>query len=461
MISFVQFLILSEDVPSEVETLAKKHESPLNFAVALTKRQKKEGTNLGGKMGVKGAANHREAIERWYEIHNKSKENKGKNMKKSVIEYFDTYFSNFGGELNESTTNDQIEQATLDLVNLTEEVLLFVEKILPSMRHARSAVKKAAATKVAHQNLKKTPLPFALTPNQRQRNKNREMAMKTSGGKKLVKHIDSGGYRKDKKAAEDALRSSPGAASPTTHKIPEKPAGDDPSHGVIPSHTVTKPSVAQDALARGKEIGKKNLERLGSAGRDVHRKVKGPDASMPSGIKGVKSQAPSKTLPHLKKAAPHLKKYAKYTAYGLGGLGLASAAAVGLGHLKDSVNHDEEEYQDHEKMRISQKLLNLKTGQDWKSREKESSKERREKRSGDKRYFDNIITKIAYSKQPHKQKSLVSVKDREVIPFTDKGSTDVSNIDAMRNAPDIADIIKTNKKLHRKQKEKGQGKLFK
>ena len=73
MISFVQFLILSEDVPSEVETLAKKHKSPLSFGVALIKLQKKKGTTLSGEMDVEGAAHHREAIKRWYEIHNKSK----------------------------------------------------------------------------------------------------------------------------------------------------------------------------------------------------------------------------------------------------------------------------------------------------------------------------------------------------------------------------------------------------
>jgi len=73
MISFLNFLILSEDVPSEVENLAKRHKSSLTFGVALVKMQKKKGTNLGGKMDVEGAANHREAIKRWYEIHREKK----------------------------------------------------------------------------------------------------------------------------------------------------------------------------------------------------------------------------------------------------------------------------------------------------------------------------------------------------------------------------------------------------
>ena len=73
MISFLNFLILSEDVPSEVENLAKRHKSPLTFGVALVKMQKKKGTNLGGKMDVEGAANRREAIKRWYEIHREKK----------------------------------------------------------------------------------------------------------------------------------------------------------------------------------------------------------------------------------------------------------------------------------------------------------------------------------------------------------------------------------------------------
>ena len=75
MISFLNFLILSEDIPPEVDNLAKKHKSPLTFGVALVKMQKKKGSDLGGKMDVQGAANHREAIKRWYEIQ-KQKENK-------------------------------------------------------------------------------------------------------------------------------------------------------------------------------------------------------------------------------------------------------------------------------------------------------------------------------------------------------------------------------------------------
>jgi len=73
MISFIQYLILSEDVPAEVEDLARKHKSPLTFGVALVRMQKKRGTNLGGKMEVEGAANHREAIKKWYEIHKENK----------------------------------------------------------------------------------------------------------------------------------------------------------------------------------------------------------------------------------------------------------------------------------------------------------------------------------------------------------------------------------------------------
>ena len=41
-------------------------------------------------------------------------------MKDKVLKYFDTYF---GGELNESTTDEQLDQAAMDLVDLTEAVL--------------------------------------------------------------------------------------------------------------------------------------------------------------------------------------------------------------------------------------------------------------------------------------------------------------------------------------------------
>jgi|18_taG_2_1085343.scaffolds.fasta_scaffold61242_1 hypothetical protein len=82
MISFVQFLILLEDVPTEVETLARKHKSPLKFGLALTRLQMKKGTDLGGSMDVEGAAHHREALAKWYEIHGTKKKKK---KKKTII----------------------------------------------------------------------------------------------------------------------------------------------------------------------------------------------------------------------------------------------------------------------------------------------------------------------------------------------------------------------------------------
>ena len=389
-------------------------------------------------------------------------------MNKKVIEYFDTYFSNFGGELNESTSNEQLEEAALDLVNLTEEVLLVVEKL--SHREVATKFKQYSATKKADKNLRKNPFFFSFTKKQKQRSKNRAMMMKTKKGEKLLQHLDSDGLKKDKEAAVDALRRTPGAAATTTRNIPAKAAGDDPGHGVTPAHTVTKPAVTQDALKRGKEIGKKRLEKLGSQGRDVHAKVKGPDAPMPSGLRGVKSQAPKDPEKYAR-----AKKTAKYAGIGLGGLALAAPITIGLAHLnKEGVNHDEEEknnpYQDHEKMRISQKLLNVKRGEDWASREKTTQKQRRAARSGDKKYFNNLVTNIAVAKQPHAQKSLVAVDGGEGKSITDKGRTGVEaeTKRAAISAGSLLDIINKNPVLknrfekggtRREREERGQGRF--
>ena len=45
-------------------------------------------------------------------------------MNKKVIEYFDRYL---GGQLNEETSDEQLNRAAIDLVILTETVIKFVE----------------------------------------------------------------------------------------------------------------------------------------------------------------------------------------------------------------------------------------------------------------------------------------------------------------------------------------------
>ena len=391
-------------------------------------------------------------------------------MKKSVIEYFDTYFNNLGGELNESTTNDQIEQAALELINLTEEVLLFVEKILPSMRSARSKVKQAAATQVASKHLKKPFLNLPLTPNQRLRNRNRKIAMQTSRGKNILKHLDSGGLKKDKKAAEVALRSSPGAASPQQTQVATDIKTKKPIYD-------TKPSVAQDALARGKEIGKENLKKLGSAGRDVHRDVKGHDAPMPSGIKGVKSQDPSKKSIDWKK---HLKRAAIGAGIGLGAAGLG----VGVLHLqKESANNGEEEHkkgfdsgESGENRRVAFHLKNMTNKTTFDDALRDERKRRRVGRGLEQKELENLVTKIkdqAVEQQPHRQKSLVVGGKNLGKPITTKGGKEVAaeTKRAKMSAGSLMDIINQHPHLKRRfemggtRKEReargGQRKLFK
>jgi len=107
-------------------------------------------------------------------------------MNKKVIEYFDTYFSNFGGELNESTSNEQLEEAALDLVNLTEEVLHFTENVF-----VRAA--QLAKAKANREGLKRSIFPF--TKAQRQRNVDRKILSQTRAGRQTL--------RKDKLAQVD------------------------------------------------------------------------------------------------------------------------------------------------------------------------------------------------------------------------------------------------------------------
>jgi len=362
-------------------------------------------------------------------------------MNKKVIEYFDTYFSNFGGELNESTSNEQLEEAALDLVNLTEEVLHFTENVF--VRAAQ--LEKAKKMK---QGLKRSRFPF--TKAQRQRNVDRKVLSQTRAGRQTLRKVDDPEFIKSKEQSlRTAVEKNPDATKPSL--VP-------PKSGIGP------PAKKASELQKGTEYGSKKAKEIAQTqhkdGQAVHsgmRQVAGKNPNVTdTGLLPGKSQAPKdpKKYSRIKKTAKVAGKAAKYAAAGLGGLALAGAAAVGLGHLSDDVNHDEEEknnpYQDHEKMRISQRLINLKRGENWESRAKRSKKERRAARSGDKKYIKDIVTNIAVdnavAKQPHAQKSLVVADDGEGKSITDQGrgqTTAVSNIKAMMDADGISDSLRS------------------
>jgi len=60
MISFVEFLILTEDLPREAHDIIKKNPNRLKAILKFIRLQKEIGTDLGGKLEVKGAAHTRE-----------------------------------------------------------------------------------------------------------------------------------------------------------------------------------------------------------------------------------------------------------------------------------------------------------------------------------------------------------------------------------------------------------------
>ena len=372
---------------------------------------------------------------------------------KNVIEYFDTYFSNFDGELNESTSNEQLEEAALDLINLTEDVLLFVEKLLPAINRARILAKKSAASQVASKHLKKPFLNLPLTPNQRLRHRNRQMAMKTEKGRELLRHLDTGGAKKDKQAAKAAIRKAPEAAAPQRELVATDVATKKPIYK-------EKPSVVQQAMKSGERTGKSGMEKLGSQARDVHRELKG-DAPLPRGIKGVKSQDPSKKsrLADLKakvtgkgvgKAAKTAAKVA-----GIGALGALGLGAGGLGIAamqKESVNNGEKEEQTP-----SMPVGELEHVRNLKLRKQRLDTMRKERDIKDKR--TDAAAAASAGESPHKQKSLV-IHDPEKggwTPITDKGAKEVEREtkSAAEKSSSIMDIIKKNPQLKHREKMGG------
>lgn len=400
-------------------------------------------------------------------------------MKQKVIEYFDTYFSNFDGELNESTSDEQLEEAAMALVNLTEEVLQLVESIFMKAANFSQA-------KVQKKNLKRS-IFNPLTKSGRQRNLNRKVLSQTDAGKETLAGVDSGEYKKAKKELKAEIRKSPEGTMRKIKRDGSPEASSELKRGLKYGKSQTITDLKRDAkLAQSAHTAKQQV-----AGKPLEVKH--------SGLSGVPSQAPKSRQSKIKNI--NWKKGLKRAGIGAGVALGAAGLGIGLAHMNEESNNNEEEnktsYQDHEKMRISQKLLNVANQEDWRSREKKSSEVRNNKKRGNKKHFDNIITKIAVKNQPHAQKSLVSVSGRKAIPVTNQGlgqTTAVSNMKAMMDVDGISDsllgglnAIKKNittgktkpetgehqaksllnmakkekkKKLRHGQEEKGQGRLF-
>jgi len=261
----------------------------------------------------------------------------------------------------------------------------------------------------------------------------------------------------------------------------------------------SKPSEAIKGEKYGKNVTTADLKKVGREGQDVHTYKRQIDAKkdkdvVKSGLFGVKSQAPKepKALKEPKKkigskvgrgvdsAIDTIGKAAKVAGLiGAGGALGTGLAVAGAGMARDEsvnmFNENEEErenipYQDSEKMRISQKLLNVKLGRDWASREKSSSEQRRGKRSGNKKYIDDLVTRVEVENQPHLQKSLVAVRDGMAKSFTDKGrkGVEAETKRAATSAGSLLDIINKNPALknrfekggtRKEREERGQGRF--
>ena len=167
------------------ETLAqeiKKHDNVYSFMKSVSQQRKKG--NIKINPDKEGVGKYRELVTAFTK-----RKKRGKDMNKEVVEYFDTYFSNFDGELNESTSNEQLEEAALDLINLTEDVLQFTESLGKVFQKAR----KYKTLQTAQKSLKRPPLGLGLTKAQRVRNINRKALGQTEKGRQALQQIDTPG----------------------------------------------------------------------------------------------------------------------------------------------------------------------------------------------------------------------------------------------------------------------------
>ena len=177
-------------------------------------------------------------------------------MEQKVIDYFDNYFD---GQLNESTTDEQLEQAALDLVILTEEVIEFYESVY-------SAAHKLASMRVHHKTLKRPAFGIPITPKQFQRSANRKVVGQTDTGTELLKSVDKG--RRPIKSAEKELR---------------KEFRKDPA--------AIKRGDAKRGFKYGKSETKETLKTIGKEGQRVHTaqqkaRIK-PKGSAERGLLGI------------------------------------------------------------------------------------------------------------------------------------------------------------------------------
>ena len=71
MLSFAQYSVLTEGLPKEAKDIIKKNPDKLKAILKFIKLQQKRGTDLGGKLKVKGAAHTREFSSEHDEVHRK------------------------------------------------------------------------------------------------------------------------------------------------------------------------------------------------------------------------------------------------------------------------------------------------------------------------------------------------------------------------------------------------------
>lgn len=76
MISFVEFLILTEDLPREAYDIIKQNPDKMKAILKFIRLQKEKGTDLGGKLEVKGAAHTREFGREHDEVHGSKQKEK-------------------------------------------------------------------------------------------------------------------------------------------------------------------------------------------------------------------------------------------------------------------------------------------------------------------------------------------------------------------------------------------------
>jgi len=102
-------------------------------------------------------------------------------MNKKVIEYFDRYL---GGQLNEETSDEQLNRAAIDLVILTETVIKFVE--LNEISH-QLARKVFLARRAIAKNIRPDAYTGRSYTNQQIARKNKELIQRSPEGKKLIR----------------------------------------------------------------------------------------------------------------------------------------------------------------------------------------------------------------------------------------------------------------------------------